>query len=124
MRTVDRAMFYGAKVKIFEHAYHLRKNMTSAEKKLWSLISNNQLGVRFKAQHPINKFIVDFYCHKEKLVIEIDGPIHITQKGYDIERTEDLKNFGIKIIRFTNKEVEEDIERVLSIIQSYIHLEI
>ena len=71
-------------------------------------------GLRFKAQHPIDIFIADFYCHALKLVIEIDGEIHHSndQKEYDINREAELERFGIKVIRFTNMEVEQDIEKV------------
>ncbi len=86
-------MFYGAKPSIFKNAEKLRKNMTSAETKLWNSLSNKQLsGFRFKNQHPIHAFIVDFYCHKAKLVIEIDGEVHdgIEQADYDIGRTHEI----------------------------------
>ena len=113
-RSFERIMFYGAKPLIFERAKELRKNMTSAELKLWERLKNNQLGgFRFKAQHPIDRFIVDFYCHKARLVIELDGGIHNNQVEYDQNRTVELEKFELKIIRFTNKEVETDIESVL-----------
>ena len=84
-RIPQPSMFYGAKRKIFERAKELRENMTDAEKILWTRLKSNQLGVRFKSQHPINIFIVDFYCHKYKLVIEVDGDYHKEQKDYDEE---------------------------------------
>lgn len=69
-------MFYGAKRSIFEKAKELRENMTVAEKQLWSRLNASQLNVRFKRQHPIDIFIADFYCHKFKLVVEVDGEYH------------------------------------------------
>ncbi|GAB4246991.1 MAG: hypothetical protein Tsb0034_26070 [Ekhidna sp.] len=70
-------MFYGATPSIFEKAKMLRQNMTRQELILWKELSANKLlGLRFKAQHPIGNFIADFYCHKLKLVIEIDGDSH------------------------------------------------
>jgi len=114
--TVERSMFYGAKPEIFRKAKALRANMTPPEIKLNEKLRNNQiLGLRFKAQHPINQFIVDFYCHPLKLVIEVDGGIHDLKstKEYDENRTIELEKLGLKIIRFTNKDVAENIDTVI-----------
>lgn len=102
-RTELPDMFYGAKRTIFQNACELRKSMTQAEEVLWRRLNKNQLGVRFKAQHPIDIFIVDFYCHKHRLVVEVDGEIHLSQKEYDEGRTAELERFDLKIIRFTNE---------------------
>ena len=94
---------------IFQRAKSLRENTTKHEGLLWQeLGSNKMLGLRFKRQHPISTYIVDFYCHKLKLVIEIDGPNHNEkeQKEYDQNRTQVLSEFGITVMRFTNEEVE------------------
>ena len=69
-RSVERSMFYNAPATIFENARLLRRNMTEAEKLLWKRLRKKQLGVRFKAQHPIERFIADFYCHSARLVID------------------------------------------------------
>ncbi len=122
-RTIQRSMFYGASPSVFEKARELRKNMTYAELQLWEKINRNQLGVRFKAQHPIYKFVVDFYCHKHKLVIEIDGEIHQFQKQEDEGREEELKRFGLKVIRFQNDEVKEDLNRVIDEIKKELFSE-
>jgi len=109
------SMFYNAKPIIFERAKAMREHMTLAEKSVWGLLnSKKMLGLRFKAQHPIDIFIADFYCHSLKLVIELDGGIHQSkeQKEYDIGREAELERFGIRVIRFTNEEVENDIEKV------------
>ena len=109
------SMFYDAKPIIFERAKAMRENMTQAEKTVWELLkSKNMLGLRFKPQHPIDIFIADFYCHSLKLVIEIDGGIHksVDQREYDIGREAELEHWGIKVIRFTNEEVENNISRV------------
>jgi very-short-patch-repair endonuclease len=114
------SMFYNAKPIIFERAKAMRENMTQTEKTVWELLkSKNILGLRFKPQHPIDIFIADFYCHPLKLVIEIDGGIHkpINQREYDIGREAELEYWGIKVIRFTNEEVEKDIENVRSKIE-------
>jgi very-short-patch-repair endonuclease len=106
------SMFYNAKPHIFEKAKILRDHMTEAELKLWDILKNKQLlNYRFRPQHPIDIFIADFYCHSLKLVIEVDGGIHNTkdQREYDIGREAELLNWGIKVIRFTNDEVINDI---------------
>ncbi|MFV0599407.1 MAG: endonuclease domain-containing protein [Bacteroidales bacterium] len=121
-RIPQPSMFYGAMPGIFEKAKELRENMTDAEKKLWSRLKNNQLGERFKSQHPIYIFIVNFYCHKYKLVVEIDGGYHKTQVDYDEGRTSELERIGIRVIRFTNEEVMNDIDRVVEEIKQHVLL--
>jgi very-short-patch-repair endonuclease len=90
--------------------------MTKAENLLWKELKNRRIfKVRFRRQHPIDIFIVDFYCHEFKLAIEIDGEIHL-EKGvidYDDGRTHDLEKLEIKILRFTNDQVFTDISTVL-----------
>ena len=120
-RTQLPDMFYGAKRTIFQNACELRKEMTPAEKVLWNRLNKSQLGVRFKAQHPIDIFIADFYCHKHKLVVEVDGEIHLSQKEQDENRTAELERFGLTIIRFKNEEVINDIERVIDEIKKIIN---
>ncbi len=109
-------MFFNAKPGIFAKAKALRKNMTPAELKLWQHIKDNKIsGLRFRRQHPIDIFIADFYCHKLRLIIELDGKIHnnSTNQEYDKNRTAELERLGIKVIRFTNEEVLEDVENVV-----------
>jgi very-short-patch-repair endonuclease len=106
-------MFYNASPDIFRKAEVLRLNMTETEKILWERIRKKQLGVRFKAQHPIERFIADFYCHQSKLVVEIDGKIHQYQKEYDQGREAEMNKYDIKIIRFTNDEVINDIDQII-----------
>ena len=121
----DYDMNYGASPKIFEKAKILRNNMTKAEKLLWERLSRKQLrGFKFRRQHPVADFICDFYCHAAKLVIELDGEIHNNkeQKDYDEARTEELEEFGIKVIRFDNEEILKDIDKVLGIIERYLPL--
>jgi cyclase len=113
-------MFYGATSYIFRRAAWLRNNMTPAEKLLWEQLRKKQLGVRFKAQHPMGRYIADFYCHQAKLVVEIDGPIHNYQKGEDKHRADDIKKDGITVLRFRNEEVIEDMEGVLERIREYL----
>ena len=108
-------MFLGANPLIFQRAEVLRKKMTEAEKILWEVLKTKKLsGYKFRRQHPILKFILDFYCHESKLGIEIDGQVHNSkeQRFYDEDRTDILKEYGIKIIRFHNNEIIENLEVV------------
>jgi very-short-patch-repair endonuclease len=110
----EKAMYYGAKPETFTAAKILRDNMTSCEKILWERLRHKQIcGLRFRRQHPINFFIVDFYYHEVRLVIEIDGEIHNHQKEYDDGRSAEMEKYFIKVIRFTNSEVENNIEAVI-----------
>ncbi len=118
--SVEKTMFYNAKPEIFKKAENLRFNTTEAEKLLWEKLRKKQLGVRFKAQHPIDKFIADFYCHKVKLVIELDGEIYNNQKEYDLGRETEIEKFGIKVIRFANKEEINNIDDVIDKIKEYL----
>jgi len=108
-------MFYGANAETFEAAAILRKNETIAKKRLWERLNKKQLGYKFRRQHPIKFFIADFYCHQLKLVIEVDGKIHLSseRKEYDINRAAEIEHFEIRIIRFTNREVLGNIEGVI-----------
>ena len=108
-------MFCGATPIIFERAKNMRLNPTKAEGKLWEILNRKQmLGLRFKFQHPIIMFIADFYCHKLKLVIEVDGDIHLIpeNKERDESRTKEIEKHEIEVIRFTNDEVLTNIEYV------------
>jgi very-short-patch-repair endonuclease len=113
---------------IKEYANQLRKNPTEAEKELWKHIRKKQLlGRKFLRQHPLMHqviyeelfyYIPDFYCHKESLIIELDGSIHDNQIEKDAQRQVILENLGYKVIRFKNHELAE-IEKVLKIISSH-----
>ena len=108
-------MFYGANKSIFLRAIELRNNMTEAEKILWQELKKKEIfKARWKRQHPIDIFVVDFYCHKYKLAIEVDGEIHLDEeiREHDDGRAHDIEKLGIKILRFKNKEVFENIESV------------
>jgi very-short-patch-repair endonuclease len=121
--SVEYPMYYGATPDIFRKAKELRRYETESEKRLWAKLCRNQLiGLKFRRQHPINRFIVDFYCVKIKLVIEVDGNIHEIpeNKVYDIGRSQILNDFGIKVIRFTNEEFIEDIEKVIKNIEKNV----
>ncbi|WP_241773462.1 endonuclease domain-containing protein [Chryseobacterium sp. Leaf394] len=113
----DEGMWKGAPESSFVKAKALRKDETQAEKILWAKLRNNQLkGYKFRRQHPIGLYIVDFYCHQLKLVIEIDGDYHNIQEQIekDKERTQNLETDGLHLIRFTNKDVMENLEKIIS----------
>jgi very-short-patch-repair endonuclease len=98
------------------YAIELRKETTLAERKLWSRIRNDQLGVSFRRQHAIGNYIADFCCPGRELIIELDGSQHLEQKEYDEERTIFLEMQGYRVLRFWNHEVMNDIENVLKVI--------
>jgi len=100
-------------------AIELRRESTPAERKLWSRIRKDQLGVTFRRQHAIGNYIPDFCSPKARLIIELDGSQHMEQEGYDQERTEYLETKGFKVLRFWNNSVMNDIESVIrAIIQA------
>jgi len=114
-------MFYGALPIHFELAKQLRNHPTEAETFLWNHLSSIE-DIRFKRQHPILYFIADFYCHKAKLIIEVDGGYHTIpeQYLYDKNRDNELSELGLKVIRFTNEQVLFDIENTLHVIEKEI----
>ena len=119
----DGSMFKGAPNSAFLKARLLRNNMTAAEKTLWIYLQNKKFeGYKFRRQHPLHLFIVDFYCHELGLIIEVDGAYHETkeQEEADEKRTELLKFQGLTVIRFTNDEVLADIDSVLTKIKNAI----
>jgi very-short-patch-repair endonuclease len=112
--------YFGARPELLRIAANLRKNMTPAEKVLWEQLRNRQLmGCRFRRQHPIFEFVVDFFCYEAMLVIEVDGDVHEDsfQAERDAERTKILKGFGINELRFRNEEVMHNAEGVLKRIE-------
>jgi len=108
-----------------EKAKRLRQRLTASEKKLWSYLRNRRLGgLKFRRQHPIDRYIVDFICIEKKLVIELDGGIHNTlqQREYDQQRTETLQTYDLTVIRFKNEAVINNIHKVLEEIRKSINL--
>lgn len=98
----------------------LRNNSTPAEKLLWNLLQHSNLGsYKFRRQHSVGAYIIDFYCPSEKLAIELDGDSHFTDDAieYDRERTTYLNSLNIKVLRFLNTEVYDNLnvvcERIL-----------
>ena len=91
----------------------LRKNMTTQETALWDKLRRKSFSHKFKRQHSIGNFVVDFYCSAKKLVIELDGRQHLDNVEYDKERTEYFESLNIKVIRFWNDEVDKQIDEIM-----------
>ncbi|MDZ7393173.1 MAG: DUF559 domain-containing protein, partial [candidate division KSB1 bacterium] len=99
---------------LLEFARNLRKQQTDAETKLWCMLRDRRLaGAKFRRQHPIPPYVVDFYCHEAKLVVEADGGQHDDQRRYDQERTRFLEQRGLRVLRFWNHEILTETEAVL-----------
>ena len=103
-----------------QRAKELRRDMTPAEKVLWQELRANKLGVHFRRQQVIAGFIVDFYCHKAGLVVEVDGDIHDLQKGEDVRREKALRELGLRIVRFRNDEVVKDLPTMIEKIRKQL----
>ncbi len=110
-------MYFGAKPELFRLAQNMRNNPTKAENILWKKIKQfRKDGYIFRRQHPMDIFIADFYCHKLKLVIEVDGEIHSGNqaKEYDDSRSGELERFGIIVLRFKNEDVLNNLDIVIN----------
>jgi very-short-patch-repair endonuclease len=96
-------------------AKQLRRTMTVAEKILWNHVRANRLdGFHFRRQQIIAGYVVDFYCHSARLIVELDGPIHENQHEHDKKRDIALTELGFRIVRFANREVIENLKEVLN----------
>lgn len=99
----------------------MRARATPTEDALWQRLRNRQLaGAKFRRQHPVDHFIVDFYCAEAALAIEVDGGIHNQTREADALRQAYLEGLGLRFLRFTNDEVLNEIERVLAIIAVHV----
>ena len=112
-RKYNKRLFTGYDKKLKSRADELRKNMTQQEWNLWYFYLRNHR-LKWYRQRIIDRFIVDFYCHAAKLVIEIDGKQHYTDQGivYDTERTQVLQGYGLKVLRYTNQQVVDNFQDV------------
>lgn len=102
----------------------LRKNATRAESILWEYLRDGRLmNYKFRRQHPIGRYITDFYCNKASLIIEVDGDIHknVNVKEYDEIRQKELESKGFNILRFTNEEILLDIDNVINVIKHTLY---
>ena len=114
----NRIINYEPRLKII--ARILRKNSTLGEILLWQVIKGKKLGYEFHRQVPIDKYIVDFYCHELMLAIEIDGITHNFKYDSDQDRQRKLENLGIHFLRFQEKDVRSNLEGVVFNIQEWI----
>lgn len=123
-KSVVKEMHIGAKPELFRHAQEMRKNPTESEKRMWNILRKfRPEGYIFRRQHPVDIFIADFYCHKLKLIIEVDGDVHNSEqsKEYDNGRSGELEKYGLNIIRFTNDQVLKDPDNVTLQIKNFIN---
>lgn len=121
----DESMWKGAPANNFLLAKQLRERMTQAEIAMWEVLKNKKFNnYKFRRQHPIQNFIVDFYCHELKLIVEIDGKYHDSevQKNKDLNRTELLQFQGLREIRFSNEEIVNDMYLVLKKLEDFINV--
>ena len=108
---------------IIQRARTLRKNMTKQERILWQFLRKKSINnLKFRRQYPIGKYIVDFICNENKIIIEIDGGQHNEVKNiaYDKERTKYLESKGYKVIRFWNNDIDNNIEGVYQEILKFL----
>jgi very-short-patch-repair endonuclease len=106
---------------ILQHARELRATQTDAENLLWNLLRNRRFcGVKFRRQHPVGGYILDFYCHESQLALELDGSGHASpdQAAYDEGRTKALQGADITVLRFWNHDVLKNTEAVLESIHA------
>ena len=111
-----------SKPSTYEYASNLRKVQTSAEEKLWQALRNGKVcKLKFRRQHAFDNYILDFYCHKIKLAIEVDGEVHNDPEvaSYDEIRTKNLNENNITVLRFTNDEVKKNIKGVIQKIKDW-----
>ena len=112
LKTTSRIR--GTTPKIEEAARRLRRTMTPAKQRLWEALRCRQVsGLKFRRQHPVGPFVLDFYCPERKLVIELDGEIHKLQENRDQARAQQLADYGYHVIRFRNEEVFNHLDSVL-----------
>ncbi len=105
---------------IRQRSREFRQPLTPAEQKLWSVLRNRNLGgFKFRRQHPIGHFIVDFYCAEKHLVIEIDGDVHSQQIEYDLTRSDWLQSLGYTVLRYQNQQILHQLDEVAGDIIQY-----
>ena len=124
MNEYNNKLHGNSRPSTYENARDLRKVQTKAEAKLWQALRNEKVdNLKFRRQHAFDDYILDFYCHKLKLAIEVDGAVHNDPevKAYDIVRTKNLNDNGITVLRFDNDEVEKNIRSVIQKIKDWVN---
>lgn len=121
---MNNRMHKGAIGILYQRARELRNNATPAEDILWGYLKTKPCGCKFRRQHPYSVYILDFYSHPLKLVIEIDGSIHNNPdvKNNDLIRQKKLEEDGLMVVRFSNEEIFEALETVIQKVESIILL--
>jgi very-short-patch-repair endonuclease len=121
----DRGLYFDGyempyRVSLTKYSQTLRKNMTVGEKRVWGFLKT--LGVKVRAQYPIDNYIVDFYLHRYRLVIEIDGEQHFSDEGkeYDAFRDEILESYQLEVMRIANRDIISDMNGVCSSIRKQL----
>lgn len=119
---MTKRMHGGAIKPLYQRARELRNEATHAENILWTYLKNKPLGFKFRRQHPYSIYILDFYCHSLKLVIEVDGSIHDNKnvKLNDEQRQAVLQNDGLSVLRYQNDTIIKTPEKVILEIESFI----
>ena len=116
MRMTDKPRHNSKKARV-ARARGLRRRQTPAEARLWAHLRDRRLGgFKFRRQHPIGRFVVDFYCTTTRLAVEIDGDAHVDREANDAERDHWLQSHGCRVIRFTNRHVNNQLDAVLETI--------
>ena len=115
-------MHNGAKPEIYRNARKLREDMTEAELKLWEYLRTKPSGYKFRRQHPLGNYILDFYCHKLRISIEVDGGYHLTKEhqARDKERTAYVASLGVIEYRSTNEEILNDFDKSTELINEIL----
>jgi very-short-patch-repair endonuclease len=122
-KDISTNLLFNAAPVTYGKAKKLRNEMTPAEKVLWSYLRNRKFkGLKFRRQHPIDRYIVDFVCLEQRLVVEADGYIHrlSDQKENEIKRTKDLESYGLKAIRLSNEEILENGLKALKKVEEFL----
>jgi len=122
-KNIHFDVIFGASKQMVDRAREFRQNMTEAEEILWSHLRGRRFkGHKFRRQHPADRYILDFYCHRAKLCIEVDGGIHDNPEVSEREcnRTFELVQLGITVKRIANSEIKENIESVLIKIEGWL----
>src|SRR5262245_42103523 len=121
-RKVERYSLNRVRPSTKTHARQLRTAMTDAERRLWQSLRLRQFdGYKFRRQHPVGHYVVDFVCVEAKLIVEVDGGQHSERQDYDASRTEWLSQRGFRVVRFWNHEVMNDIEAVKGAMWETLH---
>lgn len=122
MKEYNDNLHKNSRSSTFENARSLRKKQTKAEGILWEALRNGKVcNLKFRRQHPFDDYILDFYNHKMKLVVEVDGEVHNEPDvaDYDKIRTNNLNENGLTVLRFSNNEVEKDLKTVITKIENW-----